>query len=493
MMMYVRMIGVMLVNLYASRLVLQVLGITDYGIYNVVGGFVTMFAFLDVSISNAAQRYISIGLGKGQKELTKHYFEQSFTILFLMAVFMAIAAEVIGIWYINNKLVVPSDRLDATFWVFQFSIITVICTILRISFLANIIAREELNAYAYISIIEAIARWLILYLLIALGGDSLIWYAFLIMLVSICCLIMYGLYCKARYCECSLRFIYDKGLVKEMSSFVGLTTFGGFSITIANQGINLVLNFYFGPIVNAARGIAVQVSSLVGKLSASVSVPVRPAIIKAYSENEFVYLKSLLYKSTKITFCLISVAVFALMAEMNLILTIWLGQVPRYTVIFCVLAMIDQLVRIFLAPLSSAANATGNIIGMELYGRLITLASIPISCVFVFQYKNPYVPMIVIIVCDIGYWLFSLRNVMKQFGFSIIEYFNVVLYPCFATCVVIVLSSYGVMNLMPNSSIIRFLILIVSNTIMGGGVLCLLSTEQERKSIMLWLNKLLKH
>ena len=152
MMMYIRMIGVMLVNLYASRLVLQILGVTDYGIYNVVGGFVTMFAFLDVSISNAAQRYISIGLGKDQKELTKHYFEQSFTILFFMAVLMAFAAEIIGIWYINNKLVVPMERMDATFWVFQFSIVTVICTIIRIVFLANIIAREELNVLSLIHI-----------------------------------------------------------------------------------------------------------------------------------------------------------------------------------------------------------------------------------------------------------------------------------------------------------------------------------------------------
>lgn len=480
MMMYVRMIGVMLVNLYASRLILQILGVTDYGIYNVVAGFVTMFAFLDVSISNAAQRYISIGLGKGQKELTKHYFEQSFTILFFMAVIMAVAAEVIGIWYINNKLVVPSNRLDATFWVFQFSIVTVICTILRISFLANIIAREELNAYAYISIFEAVARWLILYLLIALGGDSLIWYAFLIMVVSICCLIIYGLYCKTRYYECSLRFIYDKGLVKEMSSFIGLTTFGGFSYTVSNQGINLILNYFFGPVVNAARGIATQAASLVGKLNTSITVPVRPVLIKAYAEKDNAYVKALLYNSSKFTFSLLAIVSFALMAEMKLILSLWLVDVPQYAVNFCRLAVIDQLVLVLIAPLSSTANATGNIKSFELYGRLITLSSLPLSFLLLIQWCNPYIPMIVLFFCDVCYWLFCLRDITTQLELRLWEYTKTVILPCLAVCVVIAAISCCVMTFFHHGSVFRFVLFLATNSISGICCLYFLSSTEER-------------
>ncbi len=481
MMMYVRMIGVMLVNLYASRLILQILGVTDYGIYNVVAGFVTMFAFLDVSISNAAQRYISIGLGKGQKELTKHYFEQSFTILFFMAVLMAIAAEIIGIWYINNKLVVPSDRLYATFGVFQFSIVTVICTILRISFLANIIAREELNAYAYICIFEAVARWLILYLLIALGGDSLIWYAFLVMMVSICCLIIYGLYCKARYYECSLRFVYDKGLVKEMSSFIGLTTFGGFSYTVSNQGINLILNYFFGPVVNAARGIAMQAASLVGKLNTSITVPVRPVLIKAYAEKNNAYVKALLYNSSKFTFCLLAIVSFALMSEMELILSLWLVDVPQYAVNFCRLAVMDQLVLVLIAPLSSAANATGNIKGFELYGRLITLSSLPFSFLLLMQWRNPYIPMIVLFCCDACYWLYCLRDIIIQLRLKFWEYTKVVIIPCLAVSTIITIVTGCIMTLVTGSSVLRFLLLLIANTIVGIICLYFLSSPEERK------------
>ena len=479
-MMYVRMIGVMLINLYASRLVLQILGVSDYGIYNVVGGFVTMFAFLDVSISNAAQRYISIGLGSGNKELTKHYFEQSFTILLLIAILTAVVCELVGTWYIGNKLVVPSDRLNAAFWVFHFSVVSVICTIIRVVFLANIIAREELNAFAYISILEAISRWLILYILLVIGGDNLIWYAFWVMIISISCLALYAIYCKLRYPECSFRIVFDRVLIKELSSFIGLTTFGGFSHTVSNQGINLILNFFFGPIVNAARGISVQVSSLIGKLNTSISVPVRPVIVKAYANNNIDDIEKLIYKSSKFTFCLIAIVSFTLIVEMEYVLQIWLGQVPPYTVNFCRLAICNEMVLALVAPLSSTANATGKILKFELYGRMITLSSLPLSYACLLYSKNPYIPVIMIVICNLLYWTYCLFDIVNQLELSIMSYYRSVIIPCLALLLMIGGISYGLISILPLNHLASSSIILVANTLVGLLVLYIFSSHQER-------------
>lgn len=483
------MIGVMLINLYASRLILQILGITDYGIYNVVAGFVTMFAFFEVSISNAVQRYISIGLGKGLQNLTKRYFEQSFTILMIMAVLIGFIVEIVGIWYINNKLVLPPHRLSATLWVFQFSVVSVECSIFRILFLASIIAHEEINVYAHVSIFEAIARWLILYLLIIIGGDSLIWYAFFIMVISLFCLFAYAVYCKNRHHECSFGLIFDKKLMKEMSSFIGLTTFGGFSYTVSNQGINLVLNYFFGPAVNAARGIATQVASLVGKLNTSVTVPVRPALIKAYAENDFIYVKKLIYNSSKLTFYLLAIVSFTIVAEMEFILNLWLVQIPQYAVNFCRLAIIGQLLLVLVAPLSSAANATGNIKNFELYGRIITFASLPVSYLILKEYTNPYIPMISLIVCDIAYWLFCLRDIMGQLRLRLWEYSRFVICPCVAICVIVMVISIGTMWIIPDGSFLRLIFLLLVNGIVGLSCLYVLSTKQEKIFYKVAVNK----
>ncbi len=494
-MMYVRMIGVMLINLYASRLMLQILGVTDYGIYTVVGGFVTIFSFIDVSISNAAQRYMSIGLGKGQQEITRHYFRQSFTILITMAVLMIAVAEPVGTWYVKSKLVIPTERLTAALWVFHLSVVSVACSVIRIIFLANIIAREDMGVFAYTSIFEAVSKWLALYLLLIIGKDKLIWYAFFVLMTSLVCIAIYAIYCKIHYPECSFRLVYDKKLVKEMSSFIGLTAFGGFSHTLAHQGINLILNFFFGPVANAARGIAVQAASFVGKLNTSVSVPVRPALIKAYAEENLEYVENLIHKSSKFTFYLVSVISFTLIAEIDYVLLLWLGQSPPCTANFCRLAILDQLVLVLVSPLSSAANATGRIKNFELYGRMITLASLPISYLFLVYCPNPYTPFIVLIVCNTAYWLFCLRDIIRQLNFCLKNYFKSVMIPCGFILLITLLASVGIAYISSCPHIINCLLILLTNSLLGGLILFIFSSTDERiyyKRIVFKIYKIVK-
>ena len=488
-MMFVRMIGVMLINLYASRLILQILGVTDYGIYNVVAGFVVIFSFLDVSISNAAQRYISIGLGKKDESLTKHYFEQSFTILCYMALLMVILVEIVGILYIKYKLVVPIERHNAAFWVFHFSVVSVVCSVIRIIFIADIVAREKLNAYAYFSIFETAGRWLILYVLLVVNSDKLIFYAFLRMILSLLFLALYALYSK-KFSEFSLHFTYDKKLLKEMSSFIGLTTFGGFSYTIANQGINIILNLFYGPVANAARGIASQTASIIGRLNTSVAVPIRPAMIKAYAEEDFAYVRKLLLNSSKYTFCLLAIVSFTFIGEMELILNIWLGQVPEYASNFCRLAILDQLVLALVAPLASAANATGKIKHFEFYGRIITLMSLPISYIILRNYSNAYIPMIVLVVCDIFFWIYCLRDISKRIQLKNIDYIRAVILPCIIITFSLLFTTLLLTNTIKEDSFIRFLYILIINSLIVIIWLYIFSSKQEKIKFKLYCNKI---
>ena len=287
---YIRMIVVMLATLYTSRIVLQQLGVIDFGINNVVAGIVSLLAFFSSSLSNAAQRYLSIGLGENNTSKTRLYFRQSFSLMVIFSVVIFILAETVGLWMVYTQLSIPASRLDAAVWAYHFAIISVVCSILQVPFLAAIIANERMKIYAYIGLFESFARLVIAFLLAIGNCDKLILFSALSATVSILTLMSYMLYDRISFQECRISWIWQSNLVKEMLQFIGYTMFGCLAWSVSNQGINIVLNIFFGPAINAARAIAIQVSSTTDRFSSSLITAAVPQIIKSYAEKDVNYM-----------------------------------------------------------------------------------------------------------------------------------------------------------------------------------------------------------
>ena len=260
---YIRMLFLMLVSLYTSRVILNALGVEDYGIYNVVGGVVTMFSMLSGSLSAAISRFITFELGTGDIEKLKKVFSASVTIQFGISLVFVVVAETIGIWFLNNKMEIPEGRLIAANWCLQFSIMTFVINLLCVPYNASIIAHEKMSAFAYISILDAVGKLVVAWCIALSPVDKLIFYGFLMALIAWIIQFIYSLYCKRHFVECSYKFIYDNDLLKQMFSFAGWNFFGAGSWQLMNQGVNLLLNIYFGVTLNAARGIATQVDHAV--------------------------------------------------------------------------------------------------------------------------------------------------------------------------------------------------------------------------------------
>ena len=260
---YFRMLFLMGIALYTSRVVLNTLGVEDYGIYNVVGGVVAMFGFLNLSMSSATQRYITFALGKGDKQRLQTIFSTTLQIHTLIAGIIVLLGETIGLWFLYNKMQIPVDRMDAAFWVLQCSIISSVIMIVSVPYNADIVAHEKMSAFAYISILEAVLKLAVVYMLVIFSFDKLILYAILILAIQILIRFCYSYYCNKHFAETKYKHVWDKALFKEMTGFAGWSMFGNFSAVLFGQGLNILLNIFFGPVVNAARGVAVQVQNAI--------------------------------------------------------------------------------------------------------------------------------------------------------------------------------------------------------------------------------------
>lgn len=419
---YIRMIVVMLVTLYTSRVVLQQLGVIDFGINNVVAGIVSLLAFFSSSLSNAAQRYLSIGLGEHNTPKTRLYFRQSFSLMVIFSVAIFVLAETVGLWMVYTQLSIPASRLDAAVWAYHFAVVSVVCSILQVPFLAAIIANERMKMYAYIGLFESFARLVIAFLLAIGNCDKLILFSALSATVSILTLMSYILYDRISFQECRISWIWQSNLVKEMLRFIGYTMFGCLAWSVSNQGMNIVLNIFFGPAINAARAIALQVSATIDRFSSSLITAAAPQIIKSYAEKDINYMTSIIEKVSKFSFFLACTMAVPIIWETEYILHIWLGQVPDYTVVFTRLLVVDSLINIFFQPLSTAANATGRIKNIQIYGRFITLAALPIGYIALSYSANPLLAIFAIIATDLAFCGYCLIDIHKQIDLNIAHY-----------------------------------------------------------------------
>lgn len=376
---YVRMLFGMLVSLYTSRVILQTLGVEDYGVYNVVGGVITMFTFLNGAMSSATSRYITFEIGKGNMEQLKKVFSTALQIHAIIALLIVILGETVGLWFLMNELVIPDGRMDAAMWVYQCSVVTAVVTIMSVPYNADIVAHEKMSAFAYISVLEIILKLAIVYLLVVLPFDKLKVYAVLVLMVGLLIWYIYARYCHNHFEESHYIHHIDKPLLKEMSSFAGWSFWGNLAGILYTQGLNMMLNIFFGPVVNAARGIATQIQGVVQQFVANFQMALNPQITKTYASGELNKMHSLMFRSARFSFMLLFFLSLPIMLETNYILTLWLGIVPENTVIFARIIIAISLIYTIANPCVIANQATGKVkVYQAVVGGLLLLI-LPIS------------------------------------------------------------------------------------------------------------------
>lgn len=394
------MLITMIVTLYTSRIVLNTLGIEDFGIYNIIGGVIILFTFLNVAMSNTTQRFLSFDLGRNDMEQLKRTFSMSMTAHISIAVIVFFLSETVGLWFINTQLNIPHDRMNAANWVYQFSILTFVFQIIRVPYNASIIAYERMSFYAYISIIEVILKLAVVFLLQQGGFDKLIFYSILLFIVSILILFAYKVYCNKKFTISKYYFFWDGSLYKNIMSFSGWSLMGSVASISANQGINILLNIFFGVAVNAAMGIANQVNGALNSFVVNFQTAFKPQIVKSYAEGDKNYLTQLILQTSKFSFFLLFIVSIPILLNTEFVLKIWLKQVPEYAVEFCQLIIIYSLMEAISGPLWMSVQATGNIRNYQIIISLLFILNLPVSFIFIKLGFNPPVVMLIKIIVD---------------------------------------------------------------------------------------------
>ncbi|CUQ47839.1 hypothetical protein [Bacteroides thetaiotaomicron] len=393
---YLRMLFQLGIALYTSRAVLNALGVIDFGIYNVVGGIIVIFSFLNNAMASSTQRFLVYHLGTNDSRKLKQIFSSAIIIHFVMAVVVVGLAEIMGLWFLQAKMIIPMERLEVAKWVFHLSVISSAITILSVPYNAAIIANERMGAFAAISIIETLLKLCVAIFISFCNGDRLLWYAGLLLGVSVIVRTIYGVYCSKSFPEAKLIFPRNnKLLYKEMTSFAGWSLVGNLSVVGYTQGINLLLNIFFGPAINAARGIAVQVQNAVYGFVRSFQTAVNPQITKSYAIGDLKSMHLLIYRSSKLSFYLTLMLSLPIIIETPYVLSLWLNIVPDYTVAFCRLTFISCMIESISNPFMIGASATGKIKKYHLIIGSILLLIVPVSYIFL---KLGFEPIIVYII-----------------------------------------------------------------------------------------------
>ncbi|MFK7779796.1 MAG: oligosaccharide flippase family protein [Candidatus Gracilibacteria bacterium] len=422
MMLYFRMILIMLVSLYTSRIILNVLGVEDFGIYNVVGGVVTMFVFLNGAMASSTQRFLSYEIGKNDFKQLQKTFNVTLVIHVVIAIIIFLLIETVGVWVLNNYLNIPKERMEAAQWVYHFSAFSFLISIIKVPYNAIIIAHERMNIYAYVSIFEVFMKLLIVFMLTWISFDKLKLYGILLFGVNVVVAIIYGAYSRLHFLETKFELVKDKALYKILISYSGWNLFGNLALVAKGQGITIILNIFFGPVVNAAQAVANQVNAAVQAFFSNFQMAVNPQIIKSYSANDRDYMLSLILRSAKFSFYLLFILSLPIILEVDTILNLWLKIVPNYASSFTILILITVLIDSFSGPLMTGIQATGNIKVFQIIVGTLQILILPLSY-FLFKFHYPpqatYFVSIAISIIALVIRLFIMKSLIDEFSIKI--------------------------------------------------------------------------
>ena len=392
---YIRMFIVLIISLYTSRLLLNALGIVDYGIYNVVGGIVTLFTFLTGAMSTSSQRYITFALGQQDEQRLKEVFRSSLQVFMLLSLIILLLSETIGLWFLYFKMTIPAERMTAAFWVYQISILSCVLGMLVIPFRAEIIAHERMNAFAFISILDVVLKLFIVIIISLMDDERLIFYAVLMFFITFLNNIIYMVYCKKQFKEINYKMVFNKPLLKEMGNFAGWSLIGNLAGVLSNHGVNILLNMFFGPAINAARGIAIQVQGTIQGFIINFQMAVNPQITKTYATNDLNRMHNLIIASSKFSFFLLFLLTLPIILETNQILVLWLKLVPEHTINFIRIIFFIMLIDTLANPLIIANQATGKIKKYQTVVGGILLSIVPISYIALKVGSKPEIVFII--------------------------------------------------------------------------------------------------
>lgn len=465
-MLYVRMLFGMLVSLYTSRVVLQALGVEDYGIYNVVGGVVAMFSMISNSLSSSVSRFLTFELGKGNLEGLKRVFSTSLSIHVALVLVIVLLSETLGLWFLNTHMTIPENRLYAANWVFQASVLTFVINLLSVPFSASIVSHERMSAFAYIGILDIIFRLLIV-LFIAYSGwnfDRLIIYSLL--LVGVVCIMqaIYWNYCTRNFEECKFGLSFDVSCWKEMSSFAGWNFIGCTAGLLKDQGVNILLNLFIGPVINAARGIANTVNNVLASFSGNFMTALNPQITKSYAAGDYDYMFSLVERGSRFSYYILLLFALPMLFETEFVLTLWLKHYPEHTVNFVRLILIVTMCDILSNTLINLQVATGKIRNYQLVVGGMLLMNFPLSYFCLKMGLPPESTLIVALIVAVCCLFLRLLFLRKMVGLSMKRYLRKV---CgnvlFVTLLAMIIPSFIYTQM--SDSIIRFVTICVFTTV----------------------------
>lgn len=488
-MLYVRMLFTMGVSLFTSRVILQTLGVEDYGVYSVVGGIITIFTFINGGMVSATQRYLTFEIGKGQLLQLKKIFSTSLQIHAIISLIIILLGETVGLWFLYEKLVIPAERMNAAMWVYQCSIAACVINIMSVPYNADIIAHERMSAFAYISILEVILKLLIVYALYIIPFDKLITYAILLLIMQYIIRSIYVRYCKKHFEESYYVHQIDLPLLKEMFSFAGWSFWGSLAAVLYTQGLNMMLNIFFGPLVNAARGIAVQVQATVQQFVSNFQIALNPQIIKNYATGKLSEMHALIFRSARFSFYLLFFISLPILLETNYLLAVWLKTVPTDTVVFTRWMIGISLLHTFSNPCSIANHATGNVKTYQAVVGGVLLLIIPVSYIVLKLGAPAYSVFIVHFILEIIAQIIRMILLKKMIQLPIKSYAQYIYIP--VILVVLVSSPLPIyIHNQLSEGLLRFLIVgVVSVFSASLSVFFIGLTRNERKFIS---NKILE-
>lgn len=486
MFLYIRMLVVLLISLYTTRVVLRVLGAEDYGIYNVVGGFVALFGILNASFTTGANRYYNYALGKGDNKGVTLVYNTTRRIQFLVLLILFVLVETIGLWYLNTKMVIPPDRLFAANIIYQCSIVSLIIVIIQVPYSAAILAYERMDYYAIVSIIDVVLKLAFVIMLQYISWDKLIFYGLLVLATSLLNFLLYYIYCKKCFPLIIHSKVKDHQLFKELLSFSGWSLLDPITRTTQSQGSNIVLNYFFGPIINAASGIAYQVSAAIDSFTQNIAIAFRPQLIQSYSNGEETRVRQLMFSMSKVNYFLHIILMLPLILELNFVLNLWLGpNFPDFTIAFTSLILVARTIDSLHGPISLVMVASGKIKRIKIASAVIICSIIPMCICFYYFGASPNVTFILMIVLAAINLLVSVRIMAKEIRFiGASLYYRSVLIPCLLFSAISVILPIVVFLLL-QPSVFRFLLIgFVSVVSVALCAYFQLFNEQERKMLL---------
>lgn len=483
---YLRMALTMVVSLYTSRVILSVLGVVDDGIYSIVGGTVTMFMFINGALSGATSRFLTFELARENKDKLKKTFSAALMVHIALAIVIVILLETVGLWLLNNKLVIPEERMHAARVVFQLSVIVTILNITQVPYSSSIIAHEKMGTFAYMSILEVTLKLLICFLLKLSPIDKLITYGILMLLVSSLIRFIYRIYCFRHFEECHFSFVKDWALIKPLLSFSGWNLMGTMSVTARDQGVDIVMNTFFGPAINSAAGKAGVICNAVNGFSGNFLTAIQPPLVKAYSIGDYRRMEELMIDASKYAFSLLILFSAPFFFESQFVIDLWLENPPQYTALFCVVDLITVLIVATFRPLTYSLQATGDIKLMSIINGAFFFAALPISYILLLTGHSPIVPWIAKSILQLCLELTNLFLVKKNIPeFNILFFLKKAILPALVSLSIILPVSYLVYRQFPGSSWWRFLAVCSASTLSVGATVFFIVFDKRMRTFVL--------